>query len=1673
MESNISQAEAMKTCFGILAIMSRDDANKGTIAKDGMEVMLNAMTAHIDRTDVQEAGCDLLWSLAFNSGVVKEIISKCNGAVVLVRALKRHTRSPDFLKSACGALSNICQFKANQEAVASQGGLQPLVGSIHIHQTNAKLLPFIFDAIASIIVNNEENARTVSSLGIIPVGVATLSRHKQSREVVKSGCHTLAILSDVKGQASKIAFAGGVPVILSLLDLHPLYSDLHRVAAVVLLRMLQESSHVGREICCHEGVRILLFSLEKGGAQQDTVAAVTHILYSITNPNSPAVSTIESQLWSKNGGDGSATTSSPSPSPVPRSDNMDVVARQTSLVGVVTILGQYSQRRDVVRAACRLITNLSNFSNVILALDGLNVLEKVLDCISIHRDTKDVLEAAVVIIKGITRWRKPRLRNPSSNTIQGLLHLFESRLNDEDVVTACADMCKGMLEDEQHHVHSTRAEEHEAWYLRAVSTCLIALNMYGSSMTKLSEDHQLGKSPSMTNIEHPRTVGSLADFLFLCLGSDNLSFEDNRIKEVVTFLENWSQRNEPERMNMFIFLEEKLRKRTAAIKLLQEHQNKEGGGTSPKSTGNTAMAAEKSQDTAGSSSTVPTDVAASSNTTTGQNHQQTERVMSRASSVTSVSNHAHTGTQRHVHSDSSNHHTSSSNGHHDEGKSGDTSTGFDHMATVATVQGRLVPLHPCKESNQQASAGTSGGRGGTNANHTIKTVKLLDNWPNYLERLLSNSLDSQIRFSSQMQDRDVPTRMHLVYESLKPGGKSLVSRCPTPIPYHVPSGGMGPAFAHSLTFDSEFDTGNLYRAIQVGDATYDLLLRADMHTQGHTQWFYFAVANTHPPELVRLAEQGVQVPSVRVSFNLINFTKPDSLFNLGMRPVVYSVTDAKQKGVGWVRSGTDISYYGNNFVRTNNNGEGSNSYFTLTFTLEFHHPKDTVLIAYSYPYTMSDYKQQIRSILDRPRSELMLRRFKLCTTLAGEDCDLLAITDFSDGRDKIGPLTFTEAEYNSFDENAGTTGTSSASTAGGGGSGSSIAGGKMRSKEIKALEKARQNLKPALFLSARVHPGETPASWMMKGIIEFLTSDNPAAQQIRKLFVVFIVPILNPDGVTFGNNRCSLAGVDLNRQWKIPVRHMHPTVYYFKMFMFAQKKVREVSMYVDLHGHSRKYNVFMYGCDDKKRPKPQVRAFPKFLSNHHIGGKYVCFADCSFHVKKGRESTARVVVAKEMNIPCSFTLEATFCGSNYGPLKNCHMNIGHLQEVGAALVDSFLNFAISEGFGKECLSLSTSVSTKNYLNTYGVEAGGSSLTSMMASLTTSQSSAALKQHQQGLSTDAATAVQRDTTATGTDTEEDDDGASLAGGEGGSKKARNTASTVTTGNGAGIAGTAEDNEMIQDRVRQEQNAHAVDSDSEDSDTETTAMRTPSSSATIVTTGSTKGTATKRSGSTGSVSLPISTAASGAASSSTNSSQGGQPLQIGVQNVRGFLTSRSVNSPTSQQMYSHNAVTTSTGAKIAALKAIAVPNSNSNGSGGGTLMASSPSSTPGIAEQQQYYHHAHHPQQTSSQTNLAQANPGGMSPLSSSLAATLSQHQQLTRHTYTAGSVNNTNSSGHAAGITGLLQHHQSQLSLNNNPGNNSNHNSHRQLLLSSSLTSSAVGVGNATSPADSEDKGLDR
>lgn len=59
--------------------------------------------------------------------------------------------------------------------------------------------------------------------------------------------------------------------------------------------------------------------------------------------------------------------------------------------------------------------------------------------------------------------------------------------------------------------------------------------------------------------------------------------------------------------------------------------------------------------------------------------------------------------------------------------------------------------------------------------------------------------------------------------------------------------------------------------------------------------------------------------------------------------------------------------------------------------------------------------------------------------------------------------------------------------------------------------------RPIVFLSARVHPGETNSSWIMRGVLKCLFEENTkAAITAREHYIFKIIPMLNPEGVIFG-----------------------------------------------------------------------------------------------------------------------------------------------------------------------------------------------------------------------------------------------------------------------------------------------------------------------------------------------------------------------------------------------------------------------------------------------------------------------------------------------------------------------------------------------------------------------------
>jgi hypothetical protein len=140
-----------------------------------------------------------------------------------------------------------------------------------------------------------------------------------------------------------------------------------------------------------------------------------------------------------------------------------------------------------------------------------------------------------------------------------------------------------------------------------------------------------------------------------------------------------------------------------------------------------------------------------------------------------------------------------------------------------------------------------------------------------------------------------------------------------------------------LIFDSRFESGNLHKAIRMDEYDYFLQLRTDYNTNGHVQWFFFQVKN--------------MIANHEYRFTIGNFTKQESLFNNGMKLLLYSKKKEQNEKIGWYRTGFNIRY-----TKDKRNSNFKNTCL-LDVSIIFPESDDTCYIAYCYPYTYTDLQR--------------------------------------------------------------------------------------------------------------------------------------------------------------------------------------------------------------------------------------------------------------------------------------------------------------------------------------------------------------------------------------------------------------------------------------------------------------------------------------------------------------------------------------------------------------------------------------------------------------------------------------------------------------------------------------------------------------------------------------------
>jgi len=109
--------------------------------------------------------------------------------------------------------------------------------------------------------------------------------------------------------------------------------------------------------------------------------------------------------------------------------------------------------------------------------------------------------------------------------------------------------------------------------------------------------------------------------------------------------------------------------------------------------------------------------------------------------------------------------------------------------------------------------------------------------------------------------------------------------------------------------------------------------------------------------------------------------------------------------------------------------------------------------------------------------------------------------------------------------------------------------------------------KKRIYLHSRIHPGETPAAWLLEGFIQTLLSEGPKTEHCRKTMIFHILPCANPDGVVGGYSRANANGINLEENFQSTEILTALEARAIKQHIIQLSKNRPLDLVLNLHSH--------------------------------------------------------------------------------------------------------------------------------------------------------------------------------------------------------------------------------------------------------------------------------------------------------------------------------------------------------------------------------------------------------------------------------------------------------------------------------------------------------------------------
>jgi hypothetical protein len=284
--------------------------------------------------------------------------------------------------------------------------------------------------------------------------------------------------------------------------------------------------------------------------------------------------------------------------------------------------------------------------------------------------------------------------------------------------------------------------------------------------------------------------------------------------------------------------------------------------------------------------------------------------------------------------------------------------------------------------------------------------------------------------------------------------------------------GVGPWEVNGLTFDSNFDSGNL-RQVELGStneqsnvdglcASYKLWVKPDCwgteFQTRHSTWFYFSIAGGKVGDVIEMKIQ--------------NMNKVPKLYEQGMRPVV-----RLQSERGWKRSAF--------WPKWEKKGGNVEVTFQHCFEASASGEVEPVFLAFTYPYAFVDVLRKLEGLdqLFIGHEQIYYHRELLTRSIEGRRVDLLTVSSHegkTEEREQRIPGLFPHEK--AIDREVIDRSPLDWVTK----QGQAEEDGEERSIERPHVFEG----KPVVFVSARVHPGELPAQFTFDGVLDFILSSQ-------------------------------------------------------------------------------------------------------------------------------------------------------------------------------------------------------------------------------------------------------------------------------------------------------------------------------------------------------------------------------------------------------------------------------------------------------------------------------------------------------------------------------------------------------------------------------------------------------